>query len=152
MSPHRSTNAGSTGWRSDGSAGSQSGSQLGHSVSLPSPDPSRDTYRDRMTPTPNTGYRPVTPLSTVSSGYQARRSSGGLIGPADTWGGNVIGGRLGEDIYQPMTWSEMTDLELVENLSGRERTRQEVLWEIVASEERYVSELVVSGFCAQSFV
>jgi len=142
MSPHRPTNAGSTGWRSDGSAGSQSGSQLGHSVSLPSPDPSRDTYRDRMTPTPNTGYRPVTPLSTVSSGYQARRCSGGLIGPADTWGGNVIGGRLGEDIYQPMTWSEMTDLELVENLSGRERTRQEVLWEIVASEERYVSELV----------
>lgn len=43
-----------------------------------------------------------------------------------------------------MTWSEMTDLDLVENLSGRERTRQEVLWEIVASEERYVSELVVS--------
>jgi hypothetical protein len=86
----------------------------------------------------------MTPLSTVSSAYQVRRSSGGVIGPADTWGGNVIGGRLGEDIYQPMTWSEMTDLELVENLSGRERTRQEVLWEIVASEERYVSELVVS--------
>ncbi|PLW28131.1 hypothetical protein PCANC_23264 [Puccinia coronata f. sp. avenae] len=141
MSPHRPT-GGSTGWRSDGSAGSQSGSQLGHSASLPSPDPSRDTCRDRMTPTPNTGYRPMTPLSTVSSAYQVRRSSGGVIGPADTWGGNVIGGRLGEDIYQPMTWSEMTDLELVENLSGRERTRQEVLWEIVASEERYVSELV----------
>ncbi|OAV87424.1 hypothetical protein, variant [Puccinia triticina 1-1 BBBD Race 1] len=141
MSPHRPA-AGSTGWRSDGSAGSQSGSQLGHSASLPSPDLSRDTYGDRMTPTPNNGYRPMTPLSTVSSGYQVRRSSGGVIGPADTWGGNVIGGRLGEDIYQPMTWSEMTDLDLVENLSGRERTRQEVLWEIVASEERYVSELV----------
>ncbi|KAA1074053.1 hypothetical protein PGT21_011997 [Puccinia graminis f. sp. tritici] len=141
MSPHRAA-GGSTGWRSDGSAGSQSGSQLGHSASLPSPDPSRETYGDRMTPTPNTGYRPMTPLSTISSGYQVRRSSGGVIGPADTWGGNVIGGRLGEDIYQPMTWSEMTDLDLVENLSGRERTRQEVLWEIVASEERYISELV----------
>ncbi|POW05397.1 hypothetical protein PSTT_09720 [Puccinia striiformis] len=141
MSPHRPT-AGSTGWRSDGSAGSQSGSQIGHSASLTSPDPSREGYGDRMTATPNTGYRPITPLSTVSSGYQPRRSSGGVIGPADTWGGNVIGGRLGEDIYQPMTWSEMTDLDLVENLSGRERTRQEVLWEIVASEERYVSELV----------
>lgn len=37
----------------------------------------------------------------------------------------------------------MNDLDLVENLSGRERTRQEVLWEIVASEERYVDELLV---------
>ncbi|CDR99041.1 hypothetical protein [Sporisorium scitamineum] len=39
------------------------------------------------------------------------------------------------------TWSEMTHQELVRNLGPRERTRQEVLWEIVASEERYVTEL-----------
>ncbi|SPO44702.1 uncharacterized protein PSANT_02388 [Moesziomyces antarcticus] len=39
------------------------------------------------------------------------------------------------------TWSEMTNEELVRNLGPRERTRQEVLWEIVASEERYVMEL-----------
>lgn len=39
------------------------------------------------------------------------------------------------------TWSEMTHQELVQNLGPRERTRQEVLWEIVASEERYVTEL-----------
>ena len=39
------------------------------------------------------------------------------------------------------TWSEMTHEELVRNLGPRERTRQEVLWEIVASEERYVTEL-----------
>lgn len=39
------------------------------------------------------------------------------------------------------TWSEMTHEELVRNLGPRERTRQEVLWEIVASEERYVAEL-----------
>ncbi len=35
----------------------------------------------------------------------------------------------------------MTNQELVQNLGPRERTRQEVLWEIVASEERYVNEL-----------
>lgn len=39
------------------------------------------------------------------------------------------------------SWSEMTQEELVNNLGARERTRQEVLWEIVASEERYVQEL-----------
>ncbi|EST05826.2 Dbl homology (DH) domain protein [Kalmanozyma brasiliensis GHG001] len=39
------------------------------------------------------------------------------------------------------TWSEMTHEDLVRNLGPRERTRQEVLWEIVASEERYVNEL-----------
>lgn len=47
-------------------------------------------------------------------------------------------------IVQPMTWSQMTNSELVVNLSGRERTRQEVLWEMVGSEERYVQELIVS--------
>ncbi|MBW0461057.1 hypothetical protein O181_000772, partial [Austropuccinia psidii MF-1] len=79
-----------------------------------------------------------------SSAYHTRRSSTGLIGPTDTWGGNLIGSKLGKQIFQQMTWSEMTDLYLVENLSGRERTPQEVLCEIVASEERYVSELVSS--------
>jgi hypothetical protein len=39
------------------------------------------------------------------------------------------------------SWSEMTQDDLVNNLGARERTRQEVLWEIVASEERYVQEL-----------
>ncbi|KZT26308.1 Dbl homology domain-containing protein [Neolentinus lepideus HHB14362 ss-1] len=39
------------------------------------------------------------------------------------------------------SWSEGAEEDLVSNLGPRERTRQEVLWEIVASEERYVSEL-----------
>ncbi|TIB72756.1 hypothetical protein E3Q24_01431 [Wallemia mellicola] len=39
------------------------------------------------------------------------------------------------------TWSGMVQFDLVENLSQRERTRQEVLWEIVASEARYVDDL-----------
>ncbi|KAI6041926.1 Dbl homology domain-containing protein [Pisolithus marmoratus] len=38
-------------------------------------------------------------------------------------------------------WTEGTKEDLVSNLSPCEQTRQEVLWEIVASEEQYVSEL-----------
>ncbi|GAA5908977.1 uncharacterized protein JCM6883_002570 [Sporobolomyces salmoneus] len=44
-------------------------------------------------------------------------------------------------IYAPTTWSDMAHQELVSNLSARERTRQEILWEVVASEERYVVEI-----------
>jgi len=37
------------------------------------------------------------------------------------------------------SWSEAAEEDLVSNLGQRERIRQEVLWEIVASEERYVT-------------
>lgn len=37
---------------------------------------------------------------------------------------------------QPNSWSEMAEDDLIANLGPRERTRQEVLWEIVSSEER----------------
>lgn len=36
----------------------------------------------------------------------------------------------------PNSWSEMAEDDLIANLGPRERTRQEVLWEIVSSEER----------------
>ncbi|THH06756.1 hypothetical protein EW145_g3874 [Phellinidium pouzarii] len=44
-------------------------------------------------------------------------------------------------ILATASWSEAAEEDLVSNLGPRERTRQEVLWEIVASEERYVNEL-----------
>lgn len=131
-------------WRPDGMGGpgSYSGSQHGYLPSFTSPGSANDHGNDRGSGS-LAESRAISPLSFMSCSQSGRRSSGGnTIGPAQTWGGNLIGGRMGEDIYQPMTWSEMTDMDLVENLSGRERTRQEVLWEIVASEERYVSELV----------
>ncbi|CCA66948.1 hypothetical protein PIIN_00786 [Serendipita indica DSM 11827] len=40
------------------------------------------------------------------------------------------------------SWSEAAEEDLVANLGQRERTRQEVLWEIVASEQRYIQELM----------
>ncbi|KAI0636844.1 Dbl domain-containing protein [Trametes polyzona] len=48
----------------------------------------------------------------------------------------------GSRILAAQSWSEGAEEDLVSNLGQRERTRQEVLWEIVASEERYVNELL----------
>ena len=41
----------------------------------------------------------------------------------------------------PNSWSEMAEQDLIANLGPKERTRQEVLWEIVSSEERSVWDL-----------
>ncbi|KAK6907462.1 hypothetical protein I203_101456 [Kwoniella mangroviensis CBS 8507] len=43
---------------------------------------------------------------------------------------------------QPNSWSEMAEDDLIANLGPKERTRQEVLWEIVSSEDRYVQDLI----------
>ena len=51
-------------------------------------------------------------------------------------GGSFPFGSIGSKTMGVPSWSEMTQEELVHNLGPRERTRQEVLWEIVASEER----------------
>lgn len=45
-------------------------------------------------------------------------------------------------ILSAQSWSEGAEEDLVSNIGQRERTRQEVLWEIVASEERYVGCIV----------
>ncbi|KAK1232944.1 hypothetical protein PQX77_003858 [Marasmius sp. AFHP31] len=47
----------------------------------------------------------------------------------------------GSRILSATSWSEVTEEDLVSNLGSRERTRQEVLFEIISSEERYVNEL-----------
>jgi hypothetical protein len=47
-------------------------------------------------------------------------------------------------IITPVSWSEVAEVDLVSNLGPRERTRQEVLWEIVTSEERSATRLVFS--------
>ncbi|KAJ6496622.1 hypothetical protein C8R47DRAFT_1263497 [Mycena vitilis] len=48
----------------------------------------------------------------------------------------------GSRILAAQSWSEVTEEDLVSNLGSRERTRQEVLFEIISSEDRYVQELV----------
>jgi hypothetical protein len=49
------------------------------------------------------------------------------------------GSAFQSEILAVTSWSEAAEDDLVSNLGPRERTRQEVLWEIVASEERWVS-------------
>ncbi|KAJ8520406.1 hypothetical protein ONZ45_g2746 [Pleurotus djamor] len=48
----------------------------------------------------------------------------------------------GSRILAATSWSEVIEDDLVSNLGSRERTRQEVLFEIISSEERYVQELI----------
>jgi hypothetical protein len=48
---------------------------------------------------------------------------------------SYLSGRTG--IQAVASWSEAAEEDLVSNLGARERTRQEVLWEIVTSEDRY---------------
>lgn len=48
----------------------------------------------------------------------------------------------GSRILAATSWSEVAEDDLVSNIGSRERTRQEVLFEIIQSEERYVQELV----------
>ncbi|GAA5860358.1 hypothetical protein JCM8547_003474 [Rhodosporidiobolus lusitaniae] len=81
--------------------------------------------------------RTTSPLSFSPS---AGSSAGGFQSP---YGGSTgaFSERDPQQIYAPTTWSEMAHQELVVNVSSRERTRQEILWEVVASEERYVAEL-----------
>ena len=47
----------------------------------------------------------------------------------------------GSHILAAQSWSEVTEDDLVSNIGSRERTRQEVLFEIISSEERCVSTL-----------
>ncbi|KAF5315756.1 hypothetical protein D9611_004621 [Ephemerocybe angulata] len=48
----------------------------------------------------------------------------------------------GSKILAAASWSEVTEGDLVSNIGSRERTRQEVLFEIIQSEDRYVQELI----------
>ncbi|KAG5220951.1 Dbl domain-containing protein [Salix suchowensis] len=48
----------------------------------------------------------------------------------------------GSRILAATSWSEVIEDDLVSNIGSRERTRQEVLFEIISSEERYVQELI----------
>lgn len=108
--------------------------------------PSTDQHPSRShTPASQQGhetaalYRSISPLSnattTAGSGYQFNRQAflaQSLAGRSAAGPNNSSSTAL----QAPLTWAELADPDLVDNLGGRERTRQEVLWEIVASEER----------------
>ncbi|KAL9932057.1 hypothetical protein V8E36_009118 [Tilletia maclaganii] len=90
-------------------------------------------------------FRSASPQLSTASGastlYSKRISLPGRSFIGDGKEGSVSWHSSGARSLGGPSWSEMTEDDLVANLGPRERTRQEVLWEIVASEERYVNEL-----------
>ncbi|KDQ18028.1 hypothetical protein BOTBODRAFT_171718 [Botryobasidium botryosum FD-172 SS1] len=90
------------------------------------------TPRPTQTPTPRTAASPT--QSARATPYQEA---------ASMRSGSPFSFQSGRSAIQAVaSWSEGAEEDLVCNLGPRERTRQEVLWEIVASEERYVAELL----------
>lgn len=79
--------------------------------------------------------RSMSPLS-ASSHVSAGQNNHQLSLFQTLSGGRANVNASSTQITAPTTWAELADPDLVENLGSRERTRQEVLWEIVASEER----------------
>lgn len=103
----------------------------GPSSSATSIRPSSSAFRPRSV-SPNKSARgPSTPDLSQRSSMVA--SYGGLSA--------VEEGGEGHGHYVPVqaSWSSMAEDDLINNLGPRERGRQEVLWEIVSSEERCVS-------------
>jgi len=86
------------------------------------------------------GYTPsaMSPSRAPNSAAARLASNAYLNEAASTRSGtplSYMSGRTG--IQAAASWSEAAEEDLVTNLGSRERTRQEVLWEIVASEDRY---------------
>jgi hypothetical protein len=79
-----------------------------------------------------------TPTRSVTSAYSAKPAYGdgasihNSLPSVTPFSQKSIG-----SVLPPAFWSEGAEEDLVTHLGPRERTRQEVLWEIVASEERY---------------
>ncbi|GAA5846176.1 hypothetical protein JCM5353_002992 [Sporobolomyces roseus] len=95
----------------------------------------RESHEHSATHQLQEGTRATSPMSFSPSTASTFRNPYG--GPSMS----ALSERDPNQIYAPTTWSDMAHQELVVNLSARERTRQEILWEVVASEERYVAEL-----------
>ncbi|KAH9063378.1 Dbl-like domain-containing protein [Lactarius vividus] len=84
-----------------------------------------------------TSTRSVTSPYSAKPGYGDGASIHQSLRSATPFSQKSIG-----SVLPPASWSEGAEEDLVTHLGPRERTRQEVLWEIVASEERYVAELL----------
>ncbi|SNX83550.1 uncharacterized protein MEPE_02257 [Melanopsichium pennsylvanicum] len=112
----------------------------GRASPIKSSDPARDPlqFPTRTSVPMRTSYS-----GSTSSRATSRRNSVDPVSPTGSMEPVAFPdfGRATARSFCCPTWSEMTHEELVRNLGPRERTRQEVLWEIVASEERYVIEL-----------
>lgn len=111
------------------------------SDSIHRPDPISPPGSSRQSfihsfPRPSSSRKASFPSSSFRGSSPTKRSLG-VISPSPSEMSAATGSAAS---FLPVanTWSEMTDPDLVDNLGMQERTRQEVLWEIVSSEERCV--------------
>lgn len=79
-----------------------------------------------------TSTRTVSPYMHKQDGASAQSLRSGAGTPYSQMSNNTSGSR----ILAAQSWSEVTEEDLVSNIGSRERTRQEVLFEIISSEER----------------
>lgn len=128
----------------DSRMGSMSGPQETlpkRSDSIHRPDPisrpgsSRQSFIHSF-PGPSSSRKASFPSSSFRGSSPTKRSLD-VCSPSPSEMSAVIGSTT-SSLPVANTWSEMTDPDLVDNLGMQERTRQEVLWEIVSSEERCV--------------
>lgn len=113
---------------------------LDFAPSLPSGDRSASqastagSTRRKFSLPPLSSLRPAPrPPSAVSSSRTSPTKS--LLCPAPSEGSSRAASTTGY-LPQAQSWSDMVGDDLVANLGPKERARQEVLWEIVSSEER----------------
>ena len=81
---------------------------------------------------------PLRRKPSLGSSSRAPSPTKSIMSPVSTTASERPYSRASTQSYlpPPNSWSEMAEDDLIANLSPRERTRQEVLWEIVSSEER----------------
>lgn len=111
------------------------GSASGRQVSDPPP------RIGGYTPGTTTGANPPRPPNAAASRHASNAYVNEAVSVRSGTSLSYLSGRTG--IQAAASWGEAAEEDLVSNLGARERTRQEVLWEIVASEDRYVLALRV---------
>lgn len=81
-------------------------------------------------------HRKDSASSSLNSRFGSRSLSGALSPVSTRSQQSMVSGEDQEYCKSRQSWTGMTEVDLVANLSAQERTRQEVLFEIVSSEER----------------
>ncbi|CDZ97204.1 Dbl homology (DH) domain [Phaffia rhodozyma] len=116
-------------------------------VPAPATSSSRIRSSSVITPTASAGYLKPRPKSIMSTDSRLHAQS--IAGRSSRMSGsfhkieehNETTDAERSFVSAPENWSQWADEDLLMNLGPRERTRQEVLWEIVRSEDRYVTDL-----------
>jgi len=107
------------------------------SVSIPASTSKTDIANTSKTAAKSTSTRATSPYTQKSfEGPSAQSLRSGT--PYSAVSTNTSGSR----ILAAASWSEVTEDDLVSNIGSRERTRQEVLFEIIQSEERCVLNFI----------